>query len=334
MGFKIFNRRYTGSKAKLSDWIMTLTNKHCKGDVFTDIFAGTGVVSSAASKHFKRIIINDFLYSNYSCYKAFFEDKPWNKKKVIKKIKDYNAIDSSKLKDNYFSKYFGNKYFSVNDAKKIGFIRDDIEKNKISLKEKEYYILLTSLLYSVDTIANTVGHYDAYIQKLPKNDRFLLQIIEPETIKNLDIFREDSNKLARKIVSDVVYIDPPYNSRQYSRFYHLLETLIKWDKQKLYGVALKPMPENMSNYCKIAAKDSFRDLINNLKCKYIVVSYNNTYHSKSNSSKNKISLKDIETILKNRGKTHTYTKAYKYFNSGKTHFDNHEEYLFITDLIN
>jgi len=57
-----------------------------------------------------------------------------------------------------------------------------------------------------------------------------------------------------------VYIDPPYNSRQYSRFYHVLETLIKWDKPKLYGVALKPEPENMSDYCRNNARHKFSEL--------------------------------------------------------------------------
>ena len=96
----------------------------------------------------------------------------------------------------------------------------------------------------------------------------------------------DANKLARQIKSDLVYIDPPYNSRQYSRFYHVYENLVKWEKPKLFGVACKPEPNNVSDYCKVKAKDAFLDLVTNLDTKYLAVSYNNTYKSKSKSSEN------------------------------------------------
>ena len=84
-----------------------------------------------------------------------------------------------------------------------------------------------------------------------------MKLIQPIDIKSLSIFREDTNALVKKIKADVVYIDPPYNSRQYSRFYHILETLTKWDHPTLYGIALKPKSENMSDYCRESAKDRF-----------------------------------------------------------------------------
>jgi adenine-specific DNA-methyltransferase len=191
------------------------------------------------------------------------------------------------------------------------------------------------LIYSADRIANTVGHYDAFIRKEPKDNVFILDMIEPtNTNKDFKIFLDDTNKLVRRIKADVVYIDPPYNSRQYSRFYHILETLTKWDKPKLYGTALKPEPkeENTSEYCKTNAPQVFGDLINNLNCKYIVVSYNNTYNSKSHSSKNKITLKQIEMTLKSKGTTKVFRKSYRAFSCGKTEFNNHQELVFITKV--
>ena len=330
--YNIENRRYTGSKAKLTPWIMSLINKGCRGKSFADIFAGTGVIAAAASKIFDNIFINDFLYSNYAVYRAFFGQGKWNKNKLDKLIKNYNSIDSSTLKNNYFSQHFGNKYFQKNTAKLIGFIREDIEHNKNKLTKKEYFILLASLLYSTDKIANTVGHYDAYIQKIPCKSKFVLKLINPIEVKNACIFRKDTNLLAKDLKADIVYIDPPYNSRQYSRFYHLLETLTKWDKSKLYGTALKPEPENTSDYCKVKAPDRFAELIHDLDCKYIVVSYNNTYNSKSNSSRNKIKLEEIKRTLSLKGPTKVFKKRHRYFNSGKTNFDNHHEYIFIAKV--
>ena len=331
-GFELHNRRYIGNKYKLTNWIFSIINKECKGNSFADIFAGTGVVGAVASKHFSKILLNDFLYSNYVVYKAFFKKGSWSKKKLFALLDNYNHIQANQLKENYFSKHFGGKYFSNPSAKIIGFIRQDIEDNKAHLTEKEYSILLASLLYSADKIANTVGHYDAYFKKTLLRDHFYMRLIYPSLIKSLSIFKEDSNSLVKKIQADIVYIDPPYNSRQYSRFYHILETLVKWDKPNLYGVALKPKPENMSDYCRESTKNRFSELIKDIKAKYIVVSYNNTYNSKSSSSQNKITLKEIKNILAKKGETKIFKTHYRYFNTGNTNFNKHKEYLFVTCL--
>ena len=330
--FQLQNRRYIGGKHKLIEWIFSIMNKECKGDSFTDIFAGTGIVSAIATKHFKKIILNDFLHSNHAIYQAFFSNGDWSANKINNIIRDYNNINGEDLAENYFSKNFGGKYFSKNSAKIIGFIRENLEENKVNLTDREYYMLLASLLYSIDKIANTVGHYDAYFKKDFIEDRFFMRPIDPIEAKDVSIFKEDANLLAKKIKTDVVYIDPPYNSRQYSRFYHVLETLVKWDKPALYGVALKPEPENMSDYCRVNAKDKFAELVKDIDAKYLVVSYNNTYDSKSNSSENKITLKEIKDILNKQGKTKVFEKDYRHFNAGNTDFKNHKEYLFVTTV--
>ncbi len=329
--FQLHNRRYIGSKQKLIEWIFSILDKECEGKSFTDIFAGTGVVSAVASKHFDEVILNDFLYSNHAIYKAFFDKGDWNQEKINNIIKNYNNINGEDLGDNYFSTNFGGKFFSKNSTKIIGFIRENIEENKNNLTEREYYMLISSLLYSTDKIANTVGHYDAYFKKEFVEDNFFMRPVDPIEVKSVLIFREDANLLAKKIKTDIVYIDPPYNSRQYSRFYHVLETLTKWDKPELHGVALKPEPENMSDYCRVSAKDRFAELVNDINAKYLVVSYNNTYESKSNSSQNKITLEEIKNILTKRGKTKIFEKDYRHFNAGNTDFKNHKEYLFVTN---
>ncbi len=331
---QLHNRRYIGSKHKLIEWIFSIIDKECKGNSFADVFAGTGVVSAVAAKHFKKIILNDFLHSNYAIYQAFFGNRndKWSQNKINDIIKDYNNIYAEDLEGNYFSNNFGGKYFSHNSSKIIGSIRENIEKNKNSLTIREYYILIASLLYAVDKIANTVGHYDAYFKKDNISDGFFMKPIDPVNVNEVSIFRDDTNILAKKMKADVVYIDPPYNSRQYSRFYHVLETLTKWDKPKLHGVALKPDPENMSDYCRANAKNKFAELVKDLNAQYLVVSYNNTYESKSNSSRNKITLKQIEKILQAKGKTKVFEKKYRHFNAGNTNFDNHKEYLFVTKV--
>lgn len=336
--FDIQNRRYIGNKFKLMSWISELINDNCeKCHSFFDVFAGTGSVTDYMFNSFDRIIINDFLYSNNIIYNAFFLNEKYDYKK-LDTIKDYyQRLNPKKIKDNYVSINYGNKFFNYEDSLKIGFIREDIEKKnkKNEINYKEYCILVASLLYSLDRIANTIGHYDAYRKTKEIKSTFVFDLINPRESsdnKIIEIYREDSNNLAKRIKCDIAYIDPPYNSRQYSRFYHVLENITEWKKPELFGAALKPKEENMSDYCKVTAPIAFNDLIQKLDAKYIVVSYNNTYNPKSNSSKNKITLEEIKTILSNKGETKVFEKKYKAFDAGKTNFDDHKEYIFITKV--
>ena len=336
--FNIQNRRYTGNKFKLMKWISKLIDENCVNcHSFFDVFAGTGSVTDYVFDKYDRFIVNDFLYSNNIIYNGFFLNENYDEKKLANLMDYYNDIKSSSLKDNYVSKNFGNKFFNNNDAKKIGYIRENIEKiyKKKEINDKEYYILLSSLLYSFDKVANTCGHYDAYrkIKNIPEG--FSFNLINPKLIdkdKLVEIYRKDSNQLSKEVKADIAYIDPPYNSRQYSRFYHVMENIAQWKKPKLYGTAMKPKEENMSEYCKVTAPIAFNDLIQSLNVKYIVVSYNNTYNSKSSSSRNKITLDEIETILSSKGETKKFKKKYKAFTTGKTELNNHKEYIFITKV--
>ena len=80
--FNLENRRYIGSKADLSDWIMELIQENCIGDTFADIFAGTAIISKKAAQKYPKLIVNDFLYSNNIIYKAFFDNNDWDKEKL------------------------------------------------------------------------------------------------------------------------------------------------------------------------------------------------------------------------------------------------------------
>lgn len=332
MPYEIWNRRYTGSKYKLADWIFGIIDSHCSGTSFCDIFAGTGIIAKTALDKMSKVVINDFLYSNELIYKAFFLQSPYDKEKLTHYRDSFQSLQVYKLKENYVSKNFGGKFFSTNDAILIGEIRERIELAS-DINDKERAILIASLLYSIDKIANTVGHYDAYIKGHTLKDQFKFDLIAPyQTKSSISIYREDANLLAKSLECDIVYIDPPYNSRQYSRFYHVLENISSWKKPELYGVALKPKPENMSEYCRATALEAFTSLINDLKCKYILVSYNNTYDSKSSSSKNKMALDNIKQVLSSKGKLSCFEKAHSYFNAGKTNFANHKEMLFLVEV--
>ena len=230
---------------------------------------------------------------------------------------------------------FSNTYFSEENCKKIGYIREDIEENYANnnLNIRERAVLITSLLYAMDKIANTVGHYDAYRKNGNLNKKlelYMLDLKSNKNNKNNKIFNEDSNELVKNLKADVVYIDPPYNSRQYSDAYHLLENIAMWEKNEVHGVAKKMERSGIkSKYCSVSAPLAFKDLIENIEAKYIIVSYNNMGKKGAGRSQAKISDEDIMTTLKKKGKVKVYETDFKEFNTGKTHIDNHKERLFV-----
>ena len=330
----INNRRYIGSKARMIDFIeSTMKKEKIEFSSFLDLFGGTGIVGDFFNNQKTKIYVNDLLKSNYLSYLAWFGNDKIDKKKLENIINKYNSLNN--LKDNYFSVNFGDTYFSNNNCKRIGYIREDIENkylnNEINMRERA--ILITSLLYAMDKIANTVGHYDAYRKNgnLDKKlELCMLNLKSNINNKNNKIFNEDSNELVRNIKADVVYIDPPYNSRQYSDAYHLLENVATWEKPEVFGVAKKMKRNDIkSKYCSVSAPLAFKDLIENINAKYIIVSYNNMGTKGAGRSQAKISDEDIMSALSSKGKVKVYETEFNQFNTGKTHIDNHKERLFI-----
>ena len=335
MKLNINNRRYIGNKTKLINFIDNcMAEEKIEFKSLGDVFSGTGVVAEYYLNKGKDVIVNDLLYSNYIIYKATLSnDSNYNLNKIEELLDKYNNMDSKKIEDNYFSNNFSGTYYHYLDAKKIGYIREDIENKYLNneITEREHDILVADLLYSMDKISNTVGHYESFLNKEPEYKNITMHSLEIKKYRaKADIYNEDANNLVRKIKADVMYIDPPYNARQYANFYHLLENVAKWEKPKVYNKAKKMKRDNiMSEYCKSNARAVFEDLIDNLDTKYIVVSYNNTYEAKSTSSINSITYNDMIRILEKRGKVKVYETDYKYFNSGKTNLDKHKERLFI-----
>ena len=330
----INNRRYLGNKYKLLPFIKRVVNTECKEiESVADIFAGTGAVSSAFAED-KVIITNDLMYSNYICNYAWFSGQSYNPQVVIDYVVKYNQLEN--LEDNYMSENFGNTYFSIEDCLRIGFIREDIENNFKSgkINKRERAILITSLLYAMDKIANTCGHYDAYRKnvKFEKSLELFVPLAKVQNNENNLCFNMDANDLVKNIYADLVYIDPPYNSRQYCDAYHLLENVALWQKPEVHGVARKMDRKNMkSQYCTKNATLVFEQLINDINARYILFSYNNMETKGNDRSNAKIADSDIMRILNNKGKVKVFEEDYKAFTTGKSDIKENKERLFLCE---
>lgn len=334
----IQSRRYLGNKFKMLKHLEDIIKERCSGPIhsFCDLFAGTGVVGHYFNQPGRKIISNDLLYSNYVSLYAWLSPEKYNKFKIVELLRHLNNLKP--FDENYVSLNFGGRYFSQDNALKIGAIREEIEalSEAEGLNFKEKSILLTSLLYAMDKVANTCGHYDAYRKKLDTFDGLELKVPFISQKKNIcnEIFCEDSNRLIRSIKCDLLYIDPPYNSRQYSDTYHLLENVVRWDKPPLFGVGLKMDRKSIkSDYCIKKAPAAFDELITCSQCRYILVSYNNMAEKGDGRSNARISDEDIFKSLSKRGRTEYFEFDYRHFSTGKRSIDNHTERVFFVEVV-
>jgi len=311
---------YIGSKSKLSSWIkseiITIVGSDLSDKIFCDIFAGTGIIGRTLKKDVKQIIANDLEYYSYILNKNYIENHKEikDKEKYIEELNNLPLIDNGFIYQNYCIGSGSNRqYFTDENGKKIDSIRIKIQEwyeNK-QIDNNTYYFLLASLLESADKVANTASVYGAFLKNIKKSAQKKLILKSADFIENNNshkVFNEDSNQLIKKICGDILYLDPPYNQRQYGANYHLLNTIAKYKPFEPKGKTGLPK-YNRSNYCKKSeVKNSFEELIKNADFKYIFLSYNNE------GLMNKDEIKDI---MQKYGKYDGKIKEYQRFKADK-----------------
>lgn len=329
---RINNRRYLGNKYRLLDFISGVVSDNCRDvAVFADLFAGTGAVASAFAPTCA-VVTNDILYCNYIANYAWLSAESYSRRKIREYVARFNALDGTE--ENYMTRNFADTYFSAADCSRIGSIRASIEADFAAglLNGRERALLITSLLYAMDKIAKTCGHYDAYRRNAVFDESLRLRV--PETVKGMSrrnrFYNDDIARVAPTIRADVVYLDPPYNSRQYCDTYHLLENVARWEQPEVRGVARKmDRSELKSRFCTREAAQAFTELVDLLDTRYILLSYNNMMSKGNERSNARLTDDDIIAALSRRGPVTTFIQNYKPFSAGKSAITDNEERLFL-----
>ena len=329
---------YIGSKLKLcQDFLPSVIKSVCGADlsqkIFCDIFAGTGIVGRTFKTSVKKVISNDIEYYSFILNKNYIENHlPINNKnELIEELNSLPLIDNGFIYTNYCLGGNGERqYFSDENGKRIDTLRTKIEEWKKNgrISENLYYFLLCSLLECADKVANTASVYGAYLKKLKKTaqKRLILEPAEYELNDNEhQVFNRDSNELIKEISGDVLYLDPPYNARQYGANYHLLNTIAEY----------KPFVPNgktglrkyfRSKYCSHSTvAEEFENLIRNANFKYIFLSYNN---------EGLMSVEDVKKIMSSYGIYDLAQTDYQRFKADANRFnkaDSTVEYLHILE---
>lgn len=323
---------YIGSKYKLLSFLeknILNTVKDIKSCVFCDLFAGTGIVGRYFKLKTKQIISNDIESYSYILNRNYIGNhRPLNNGGLIDELNNLKGIEGFIYKNYCIGSGSGRQYFSDENGKKIDAIRQKIQEwkdiNKIT--DDEYYFLLSSLLESADKVANTASVYGAFLKQLKKTAQKTL-ILEPANFQVNDhdhqVYCQDANELIKKIKGDILYLDPPYNERQYGANYHILNTIALYDDFEPKGkTGLRTY--NKSLYCKKdKVLESFDELIKNAQFKYIFLSYNN---------EGLMSVDDIKNTMKKYGDYTLATTDYQRFKADATRnysADKTVEYLHI-----
>ena len=329
--FHLGNRRYLGGKSKLLDFIeaTTLSVLGRNPTSVFDAFSGTGVVASHFAELGSAVVGNDLLLHNSVAFEAFLSSEEIDLEGLAEKLLHLASLSGS---ENYFSEHFGGTFFSEENAQRIGAIREEIDV--IADRGRERAALLTSLFYGADRVANTVGHYDAFRRGAGDSRPLTLKfpLLRPWTVQH-EWHQEDAVELAPKVKTEVAYLDPPYNSRQYSDAYHLLENLVRWEKPEVFGVARKMDRTNLkSDFCGRSAPKAFDDLIQGLNADLILVSYNNNQTSMDARSNAAISDEQLVSSLEKRGRVSVRETSFNFFSAGKTRPREHSERIFICEV--
>lgn len=301
--------------------------------------------------YIKRKIEGDKLFGTSYYEKVNFEN---GIKPLIKVLQYLNNVDISRLNavESLFYDYYcieGDKaeyvssrgttgkrnYFFPENAKKLGKILSVIKnwRNKELINEMECYILLVCVIEEVTLNANVNGTFHDFNRKKLYPNAEAKLVLKPIMLNIVDVpaeyyvFKCDANKIkddaefSQIDISDsILYIDPPYNFRQYSAYYHMINFIAKYceiDDVLAYAKGFKyvrgqNMTDNFnSQYCY---KDSFipalESLILGIKSKHVLISYydeNNHW----NHGKEKISMegrKSIVGIFKSIGEFEKYDK--------------------------
>ncbi len=300
--------RYIGNKENIIDKIYNiLLSNNIIGKSFFDFFSGTTNVARFYKDLGYKIYSSDVMYMSYCLQKAYIEnnEEPLFER-LIPTLPQSNIINnlfatpldivvnylnhipdvSGFIYNNYTPS--GTKtlekprmYFSDENGLRIDAIRQQIESwNAESLlTDAEYYILLTCLIETVSFYANVAGVYAAFHKKW---DPRAIKRLELRTIKihnnkqeNI-VHNKNSLDLLDSIETDILYLDPPYNERQYLPNYHLVETIAKYDSPQIRGVSgMRDYEGKKSTFCN--AKTALRDLefiVKNARYKHLVMSYN------------------------------------------------------------
>lgn len=325
---------FLGNKKQLESFLIdNLSPYLSQGKLFFDLFSGSGSVSMMMKEQGINIIANDFMFFSSMMTKAILENGSNPQFKGLKTVlylgnsDPYGQVISylnslSGIEGFVFSHYspaslqlddVARMYFTEENAKKIDAIRDQIEKWTRYLLPEEKALLISDLLDAVSSVSNIAGTYGCYMKfwkekALSPISLVKRKLIEPCAEQRFLTLNAYANDIVSEYEADIIYVDPPYTKRQYSAYYHILETIALNDNPELFGkTGLRNWKQKSSDYCyKRKASQALSDLLSKANCRFFVMSYSN---------EGQIEHGEILRLMKQHGEASYHETPYRRYRS-------------------
>lgn len=284
--------RYIGSKARILDFIGDTVNQtfgSVDNAIVADLFAGTCSVSEMFKHQKAKVITNDYLHFSYAFQvaKIKLNTEPASTIPYQEAICQLNELDG---KEGFFYQEYtveGSRqsgvernYFSERNAKKMDSICMKMNSWKTAgmISDDMLFLLAASLVDAITKVSNTSGTYGAFL-KVDDQRKFKDLELTPFDFHNNDkvneAYRSDISDIIDDIQGDILYLDPPYNTRQYPPYYHILETAVLYDSPPIYGITgRRPYQDSLSPFCmKEKALPAMLDIVARARFSDIYLSY-------------------------------------------------------------
>ena len=272
--------KYLGSKRTLIP-VLSQLGKASGAKTALDLFTGTTRVAQAFKKLGMTVTASD-VASYAECFgKTWIEldSESVNRGKLAEALAELESLPGQ---DGYFTQKFcvEARYFQPKNGERVDAIRERIEADYRD--SWMYYPLLTSLILGADRVDSTTGIQMAFLKGWASRSGNRLELRDPELLPGAGhSIRGDALEIVKDLPAvDLAYLDPPYNQHRYFSNYHIWESLVRWDKPDTYGIANKRLDardaemKSPFNSKKTMSK-ALAQLVDDLKCDTMVLSYNN-----------------------------------------------------------
>ena len=300
--------RYIGNKTKLLPFLRTaIARLGITPGVAHDAFAGTAAVGRALKADGWRVHSSDLMTYSYVMQRAYVVASRVDSFRSLAKVDSVvraafagraggrvaavaeYLTTAVRSEEGFFARHFapvgGRMYFTDENARRIDAARSTLHEWHAAgvVGDDTFYVLLAAIIEGADRVANTAGVYAAYIKKWQPNALRPFSITPelpvPSRARSV-AHQADAIAVAAALGPiDLLYVDPPYNNRQYAGYYHVPELIARgWFDAtvELRGkTGLIADRQQRSAWCsRRQAPGALRDLLAATGARHVLVSYN------------------------------------------------------------